>query len=237
VCYRRRHNGSCPNALRMSVAEMNEAVLQAIEEHALTPEAVEQVIQLTERDDVQEQQVALARERKDVENRLVRLRAAIETGGEAGTLVARIHELEARRTAIDVEIGSLKPVPRLAPAVVESRLAEWRRLLRQSTTQSRAVLQRVLRGRLTFTPRADGQGYDFSGPTRFDKLFSRVAVERPAWLPTGGVPGHIGPEDTFDGDYGRLLERAHNCGKGVTSPTGTVALWYADLAGLVRRAA
>ena len=31
---------------------MNEAVLQAIEEHALTPEAIEQVIRLTELDDV-----------------------------------------------------------------------------------------------------------------------------------------------------------------------------------------
>jgi hypothetical protein len=31
----------------MPVAEMNEAILQAIEEHVFTPEAVEQVIALT----------------------------------------------------------------------------------------------------------------------------------------------------------------------------------------------
>ena len=37
---------------------------------------------------------------------------------------------------------------------------------------------------------------------------------------------HIGPEDTFDGDYGRLLEQAaapfvnHGHGKCGTSPTG-----------------
>ena len=31
---------------------------------------------------------------------------------------------------------------------------------------------------------------------------------------------NIGPEDTFDGDYGRLLERAQNSGKRVASPTG-----------------
>ncbi len=43
------------NALRIRVADMNEAVLQAIEEHALTPEAIEQVIQLSERDDVVDQ--------------------------------------------------------------------------------------------------------------------------------------------------------------------------------------
>ena len=44
--------------LHVPVAEMNEAVLSAVEEHALTPAAIEQVIQLTERDDAQEQHAA-----------------------------------------------------------------------------------------------------------------------------------------------------------------------------------
>ena len=59
---------------------MNEAVLQAVEEHALTPEAIEQVIDLSERDDVAEQQRKLDRERADIDKRLKRLREAIETG-------------------------------------------------------------------------------------------------------------------------------------------------------------
>ena len=71
------------------------------------------------------------------------------------------------------------------------------------------MLQRILRGRSTFTPRADGQGYDFAGPTRFDKLFTGIAVETPKW-----VKEHIGrtgaedidPEETWDADYGRLLD-------------------------------
>ena len=60
---------------------MNEAVFQAIEEHALTPEAVEQVVQLTEREDVVEQQAAVQREHSDVEQRLALLVGAIEMGG------------------------------------------------------------------------------------------------------------------------------------------------------------
>ena len=54
--------------------------------------------------------------------------------------------------------------------------------------------------------------------TRFDKLFLGVAVERPPWIPATieGIE-HIGPEDTFDGDYGRLLEAAQNRGKGLAS--------------------
>lgn len=61
-------------------------------------------------------------------------------------------------------------------------------------------------------------GYDFEGPTRFDKLFTGIAVgsaaaraDRPSFIAPGDVTGTegIGPEDTFDGDYGRLLARAY----------------------------
>jgi len=48
VCARRRMNGTCENALRMPMVEVDEAVLQAVEQHALTPEAIEGVIHLSE---------------------------------------------------------------------------------------------------------------------------------------------------------------------------------------------
>ena len=98
-------------------------------------------------------------------------------------------------------------------------MTEWRRLLRQSTTQGRAVLQRVLQGRITFTPKFEG--YEFEAPTRFDKLFLGVAVEISTKRAVSyeGTE-HIGPEDTFDADYGRLLEAVQNRGKGLASPRG-----------------
>jgi hypothetical protein len=54
-------------------------------------------------------------------------------------------------------------------------------------------------------------GYDFAGPTRFDRLFTGIAVERPAWVAEYGTTGceGISPEETFDRDYGRLLDRAY----------------------------
>jgi len=107
----------------MAVAEVNEAVLQAVEEHALTPQAIEQVVRLSERDDVTDHQDKLAREGKDVGKRIARLVAAIETGGDAVSLIAKLRELEARRQAINVEGASLHPVPRLEPAILEDRLA------------------------------------------------------------------------------------------------------------------
>jgi len=88
----------------VSVAEVNEAVLQAIEMHALTPEAVEQVIQLTERDDAREQHDGLQRERRDVEKRIARLLVAVETAGDVASLVGKLRDLEARRNAIDNDL-------------------------------------------------------------------------------------------------------------------------------------
>jgi hypothetical protein len=222
VCHRHRHNSTCGNALRIPIAEMNEAVLRAIEEHALTPEAIEQVIQLTERDDVQDRQDALTREMKEIERRIKRNMEAIEVGGDLSSLVVRQRELEARRQSITREIESLRPIPRLAPSIIENRLADWRRLLRQSTTQGRAVLQRILRGRMTFVPHPNGRGYDFTAPTRFDKLFTGVVADRPPHLPTTTRGVNVLPEDTPDFDYGVLLERVQEriYGKGVASPTG-----------------
>lgn len=75
----------------------------------------------------------------------------------------------------------------------------------------------MLRGRIVFTP--GGDGYTFDAPTRFDKLFSGIVPKRPAFIERGNRGAeHIGPEDTFDGDYGRLLESVG--GKWLASPQG-----------------
>ena len=76
------------------------------------------------------------------------------------------------------------------------------------TMQGRTVLQGILQGRLTFKPRADG--YDFSGPTRFDKLFMGVVV-RTAQLDQAERSSrdeHIEPVDTLDLDYGNYSNKS-----------------------------
>jgi hypothetical protein len=47
-------------------------------------------------------------------------------------------------------------------------------------------------------------------------MFIGIAVERPTSLNADDIPGteDIGPEDTFDGDFGRLLEAAYAARKG-----------------------
>ena len=65
------------------------------EEHALTPEAAEQVIALTERDDAREQD-ALAKERRDVNRRIHRPVKVIKNSGDAASLVAKVREPPSR---------------------------------------------------------------------------------------------------------------------------------------------
>jgi len=121
-------------------------------------------------------------------------------------------------------MAGLRPIPRLAPRVVKSRLDEWRRLLRRSVTQGRAVLQRILKGRIVFTPTE--HGYEFSAETRFDRLFSGIAVQFPSYIDKNDNRGKecITPEDTLDADYERLLKRVQarheKKGKGVVGLEG-----------------
>jgi hypothetical protein len=88
------------------------------------------------------------------------------------------------KSTIGLGLADYRPIPRLPETVRDDRLAEWRRLLRLSPTQGRAVIQRAIRGRITFTPipgtglRPDPSGsteiggYEFEAETRFDGCFS-----------------------------------------------------------------
>jgi len=162
-------------------------------------------------------------------------------GGDALSLVAKLRQLEERLRAIDTELANCRPIPRLDPAIIEDRLTQWRRLLRASKTQGRTVLQRVLRGRLIFTPHVNPvskeiDGYEFEGPTRLYQLLTGLAVERPKGLPDSraGYEG-ITHEDTFDSDYGRLLEKRFHA-EVLASPTRVVPEWTRKVPGEVKAA-
>jgi hypothetical protein len=145
------------------------------------------------------------------------------------SLLARLRDLEARHTALTTEASGLRPVPRLPREVIETRLDEWRRLIRGSVNQGPMVLERVLAGRIVFTPRADGFGYDFTAPTRFDRLFTGIphgltisGFSSRDWVlvPDGKEnPNFFLERDAAEAGYGRLLEQALNRAR-VSSPTG-----------------
>jgi hypothetical protein len=114
ACYRQRSQGTCTNGYRMAVLELNEAVLQAVEAHALTPEAIATVINLAAREDTADLKLTLVREQADNRQRRDRLADAIAGASDLTTLVGKLRDLEARAKAIDQELKALRPVPRLA---------------------------------------------------------------------------------------------------------------------------
>ena len=84
-------------------------MLQAIEEHALTPEAIEQVIALTERDDAGTAADLGSGSAARIA-RIARLVAPSRPAGDVPSLAARLRELEARKRASE-ELAGLRPVP------------------------------------------------------------------------------------------------------------------------------
>ena len=107
---------------------------------------------MTERDEVAEQRATLEREQKDVSKRIVVVTDILAHGhADVASLVGKLRELEARARAIATDLLALRPVPRLAPAVIDDRLAEWRRLLLVNHARSQRPPANP-RGRIVFTP-------------------------------------------------------------------------------------
>ena len=126
--------------------------------------------------------------------------------------------------------------------MIETRLQEWRRLIRGSVTQGRMVLEKVLSGRIVFTPRADGLGYDFAANTQFEKLFTGIAhgITIPGFTSRDWVfcpdgvedPNDFINRDVAEADYGKLLEAALHRAR-VSSPTGGLPEWTREVPGEV----
>ena len=212
VCARRRANGKCNNTQRLELNETNEVILSAIEKHALTPEAIERVILRSKESAQEDVGQRLMKERKDIDKKIARFLKAIEAGVDPVTVAPKLKDLEARKAEIITMMSDLQPIPRLPPELVDNRLAEWRRLLRASTTQGRQVLDRVLAGRIVFTPADDG--CTFEAPTRFGRLFEGFASKAvslkavPEWMINVPDEDAIDPAYLPDANYGRLLDRA-----------------------------
>jgi len=78
------------------------------------------------------------------------------------------------------------------------------------------VIERLIVGRIEFTLRHNEvsdevDGYAFEAVTRFDHLFTGIAVERPRNLDPMDRTGldEIRPEDTMDAEYSQVLEQAY----------------------------
>lgn len=175
---RRRMNGSCDNTVGIPVAEMNVAVLTAVEDHALTPEAVEATIALMQRDDQRAAVRSLDAERAEVQKHIDRLVAAIAAGDEIPSLLGSLQECETRKAVIAEEIASARPIP--MPTSGRWLRTDWLAAVAVAERCNRPSRPRpILDGRIVFTP--VGAGYEFKAPTRYDRLFTGLVVPQSLW--------------------------------------------------------
>ena len=199
AAYHRRGKSVCANSLTVPMEATDDAVLTVVEDAILRPEVVEAAIeraveQLTATT-VKSRRPALEADLTALESELVRLTGAIATGGELPALLEAVQDRERSRETLRRELealGASEPVVLDRGTLrknLESRLGDWRGLLRRHTEQGQQILRRLLVGRLVFTPTADDAGryYAFHGTGTLTKLVGGLVPHNVA-SPTGFEP-------------------------------------------------
>ena len=182
-CSYRSNRGStiCSNSVKPAVAELDAAVLQAIERYALQPAVVNAAVRRAA-ELVQQQQAErpdsadrLRREVTSARKELDRLVAAIATGRAPESVLAAIAEREARIKAAEMEMARLAApaaFAELSSARLQRELAaemeRWREALYGDVPLARQVLRKLLSGPVWLEPQQ--KGYRLRGATRLGPL-------------------------------------------------------------------
>ncbi len=161
----------CTNKLPALMGDLDTAVMEAIERTLLHPTVVERAVahaeSLLQHDRTGDQRAAAEVELADIERAISRLTQAIATGGELQPLIDAMQAHERKRTEVAARLAALQaPAPKpAAPDVrkaLHAYLADWQGLLRGHVQQAQQILRRLVNGKLTVMPQADGH-YAFSG--------------------------------------------------------------------------
>jgi DNA invertase Pin-like site-specific DNA recombinase len=173
-CARAQRSGDavCTNRLAIRGDSVDAAVLELMETAVLSDDVRDAAIseatrRLTTRDD---DVAAVRREMQQLRQRADRLADQVETGtGTSTTLVERLRNVESLISEGTVRQKTLEQAVLVSPQRIRAELTtgfqEWRALLRGEPAAGRRVLQTLIDGRLTFTPKADEEGefYDIEG--------------------------------------------------------------------------
>ncbi len=160
---------------------------------------------------------------------VARLTSAIKRGGDLDPLLDALRETEARRAELRQRIAGLDAAPRSSKLDVDavrtklrSYIADYGKLLRGHVPQMQQILRRLIVGKLTFTPKVNGD-YEFSGRGTVRPLLAGVV--RKLASPGGNRVS-----------YG-VRKLASPTGTSVTYEAGHGAAYELPLSGTVRKAA
>ena len=170
----KRGDAVCGNGLTVRTDQLDTALLQAVEEAVLTPEALRYVLERAAEavrrslaDDPARME-ALRRQRAEAQRKVTRLVEAVAEGSAPKAILERIAAFEADLSRLDGQIAALegrgdlarldvaRALRGLAPA-----LAAWREILRGNAVRARQVLRKLIVGPVVMTPQ--GGGYAWTG--------------------------------------------------------------------------
>jgi site-specific DNA recombinase len=192
----------CQNRARVSMAAMDDAVLDALAEEILQPSIVEAAIQRAVDQlapGARKQEAARLRaELTIVERSIANLTDALAAGGQLSSLISRLKTEEQRKVDLEAQIATAEHLAAVIDisairVKLEARLTDWRGLLRQQVAQSRPMLRKILDGPLTVTPLADGQGVVLEGRASYGKVLAGIVPALDVASGTGFVDGGTGP--------------------------------------------
>ena len=168
----KRGDAVCGNGLTVRTDYLDTALLRAVEEAVLTPEALRYVLERAAEavrrslaDDPARME-ALRRQRAEAQRKVTRLVEAVAEGSAPKAILERIAIFEADLSRLDGQIAALegradlarldvaKALRELAPA-----LAAWRDILRGNAVRARQVLRKLIVGPVVMTPQADGYAW------------------------------------------------------------------------------
>jgi hypothetical protein len=178
------------------MTDADDAVLSAVEKTILNAAVVERAIALAESelidDGAARRRAPLVVDLEALDADVGRLTTAIKRGGDLDPLLAALRECEARRGELRQRIAALDAAPRTAPldadavrAKLRSYVADYRKLLLGHVPQAQQILRRLVVGKLTFTPKLNGD-YEFAGKGTVRPLLSGVirklaSPSTPSW--------------------------------------------------------
>jgi len=189
----------CPESMLIPMELLDNAVIETIEQDVLHPSIIARAIEKARNEIISShaepgaRRDALQKELPQIEIELVRLAAAIASGGTLPTLLSAVHEREERRTKIREELGRLNAftLTPFDPVRIEeelrSYLTEWCSLANRHRAQTRQILRKLLphRIRVWRELHGDEKRYLFEGQVAIGRFFSGLVGVKRSGVPNG----------------------------------------------------
>jgi hypothetical protein len=187
-CHVHRFRGpeACPQHLTLPIEDVDQAVLQAIEQHVLNSRVVAKALEYAiqeireSQQDPADRKEQLLKELRATETELARFTAAIANGGSLPTIVSAMQERESRKATLQTQLAMLDGTqadrfdPKQAEQEIRQYLDDWTGLARRHPAQTRQILRKLLVKRIRLSRGVDGRCH-FEGEAAIGKVINGLA--------------------------------------------------------------